>query len=59
MAIVKDDNYDQFANLIVKIDYEIDYLGNNKFLPARKVKDIKFSDLYSKEHCLAEFKELE
>lgn len=59
MAIVKDDNYDQFANLIVKSDYEIDYLGNNKFSPARKVKDIKFSDLYSKEHCLAEFKELE
>lgn len=52
------DNYEQYANEVVKIEYELEYLGNNKFAPAKKVKEIKFKDLYSKEHCIEEMKEI-
>lgn len=59
MVIIKEDNYSQFTNIIAKIEYELEYIGNSKFSDVKKIKEIKFGELYSKEHCIDEFEEYE
>lgn len=56
---VTGENYSEYADAVVKIVYEFKYLENAKFAPAKNVKEIKFKDLYSKDHCIAEMKEIE
>lgn len=54
--VVNASNYDKFANTVVKETYKLEYLGNEKMSSLVKVDEKKLSEVYTKDHCEAQYK---
>ena len=56
---VNGSNYDKYSKEVAKTEYKISYLGGNKLSSPKKIRDITFGELYTKEHCIEEYKKYE